>query len=171
VDPAIQRFLLLRIDVSLPDQAAESGLDMRTRAAEAVVKVEMPEGRIEVVAPEQANHAAAEPDAFRVAGRPAQGAGSLGDFVDLLLAFLRGIGLRGIGGRFLRLGWLAVPALRKGCRSEDSQSGRTAKHGKNLTQLERKQHCPRRMCFYLVLRRPSRPVCNRIGTLIRRCFL
>ena len=69
MNAAVQRLLLLRIDVSLPDQAAESGLDMRTRAAEAVVKVEMPEGRIEVVAPEQANHAAAEPDAFGVAGR------------------------------------------------------------------------------------------------------
>ena len=47
----------------------------------------MAEGGIEVVAPEQAHHPAAEPDAFRVGGRTAQELGGLGEFVDLLLSF------------------------------------------------------------------------------------
>ena len=38
---------------------------MGAGAAEAVIKIEVAEGRIEVVAPEQVNHAAAKPDAFR----------------------------------------------------------------------------------------------------------
>ena len=70
MDPAVQRFLLLRIDVSLPDQAAESGLNMRARAAEAVVKVEMPKGCIQVIAPQQAHHPAAEPDALGLPAGP-----------------------------------------------------------------------------------------------------
>ncbi len=72
----------LGIDMALPDQAAESGLDMRARAAETVVEVEVAEGGVEVVAPQQADHAAAEPDAFRVAGRPVEQARRLGDLVD-----------------------------------------------------------------------------------------
>jgi len=120
MNPAVQRFLLLRIDVSLPDQAAESGLDVRAGAAEAVVEVEVPEGRIQVVPPKQAYHAAAKPDAFGVASRPAQGTGSLGDLIDFLLAFLGGIRLGGVGGRFLRLGRLAIAVLRKGRRSKDT---------------------------------------------------
>ena len=63
-------FRRFRIDaVSLPNHAAERRLDMAARAAEAVVEIEMPERRIEVVAPEQVDDAAAEPDAFRIAGR------------------------------------------------------------------------------------------------------
>ena len=42
------------------------------RAAEAVVEIEMAEGGIEIVAPEQADHPPAEPDAFRIAGGPAE---------------------------------------------------------------------------------------------------
>ena len=51
-------------------------------AAKPVVKVEVAEGGVEVVAPEQADHPAAEPDAFRVAGRPGEQAGGFGDLVD-----------------------------------------------------------------------------------------
>ena len=40
--------------------------------------------------------------------------------VDFLLAFLGGIGLGGIGGLFLRLGRLAIAALRKGRRGKDT---------------------------------------------------
>ena len=52
----------------------------------------MPESRIEIVAPEKADHATAEPDAFRVAGRPAQGTGRRGNLGDLLLTFLGVLG-------------------------------------------------------------------------------
>ena len=80
--PAIQAFRGLGVDMALPHQAAESGLDMRARAAEPVVKVEVAEGGIEIVAPQQADHPAAEPDAFRVAGRPGEQARRFGDLVD-----------------------------------------------------------------------------------------
>src|SRR5262245_44214695 len=86
----------LRIDVSLPHDAAEGRLDVAGRAAEPVVQVEMAEGGIEIVAPEQADHPPAEPDAFRAAGRTAQELLRLGKFVD----FLWGIFAVG-GGRLL----------------------------------------------------------------------
>ena len=41
-----------------------------------------------------------------------------------------------------------LPALRKGRWGKDIQRSRAAKYGKSPTQLERKQHCPRRMCFF-----------------------
>ena len=58
-----------RIDRTLLHHAAESRLDMPARAAEAVIKVEVPESGIEIVAPKQVDDAPAEPDAFRIAGR------------------------------------------------------------------------------------------------------
>src|SRR6185312_7723767 len=149
------------IDVSLPDKAAESGLNMRAWAAETIVKIEMPEGGVEVVAPEQANHAAAEPDAFRIARRAGQNAGRLGDLIDLFLTFLDRV-----GSRFLRFGRFTIAALGIGGGSETQGAG-AAQHGKNLTQLECRTHCPRRICLM-----PSHAsVCSLIGTPLRRCFL
>ena len=52
----------------------------------------MAEGCVEVVAPEQADHPAAEPDAFRIAGRAGEDARRLGNLVDTLLPFLGGVG-------------------------------------------------------------------------------
>ena len=103
--PPVKGLLGLGIDVSLPDQTAEGRLDMGAGAAETVVKVEVAKGSIEIVAPQQGYHAAAEPDALRVAGRAGQEAGSLGDLVDLFLSFLDCIGVW-----FLRLRGLAVSA-------------------------------------------------------------
>jgi len=68
----------------MQQQAAESCLDMAARAAEAVVKVEMAEGGIEIVAPQEAHHPAAEPNAFGIAGRTTQRLLRFGKFVDLL---------------------------------------------------------------------------------------
>jgi hypothetical protein len=53
--------------------------------------------------------------------------------------------------------------LRENGRNDEKQARHTTEHGKNLTQLERKPHCPRRM-FVL----SPYPVCDPIGTLIRR---
>ena len=78
----------LGIDVALADQAAERRLDMAARAAEAVVEVEMAEGGIEIVAPEQVDHAPAQPDAFRIAGRAAQGLAASANSSIFLLAVL-----------------------------------------------------------------------------------
>ena len=77
-------------------QAAEGGLDMAAGATEAVVQVEMAERGIEVVPPHQADHAAAEPDAFGVSGRAVDGLRRLDEFVGLALVVLAGVG--GIGG-------------------------------------------------------------------------
>jgi hypothetical protein len=59
VDPAIQAVLGFGIDVTLAYHAAESGLDMRAWAAKPVVKVEVAEGGVEVIAPQQVSTRAA----------------------------------------------------------------------------------------------------------------
>jgi hypothetical protein len=103
MDPAGQGFGHLGIDLAAKaGQAAERGLDVAAGAAEPVVQVEVPERGIEIVAPHQADHAAAEPDAFRVAGRAVDRLGGFDEFVGLALAVLDGIG-RGGGRRFARL--------------------------------------------------------------------
>ncbi len=150
MDPPIQGLLGLGIDVSLPDKATEGGLDMRAGAAETIVQVEMAEGGIEIVAPEERNHTPAKPDAFRVSGRPGQQPRRLGDLVDLFLAFLGSV-----SGGLLRLGWLAVTAtLGEGGWTIETKGRRATKHGKSLTQLDRETHCPRRM--FVLARTPVR---------------
>ena len=72
---------------------------MAAGAAEPVVEVEVAERGIEVVPPHQADHAAAEPDAFGIAGRAVDGLRGLDEFVGLALVVLGGVG--GIGGRRL----------------------------------------------------------------------
>ena len=110
MDLAIEGFLGLGINVSLADKATESGLNMCTGAAETVIKVEVAEGRIKIVPPEQGHYTAPEPYTFRIAGRSGKGPGGFRDFVNLFLAFLGGI-----GGWFRRLGGLSVAAaLREG---------------------------------------------------------
>ena len=100
VDTSVERVRSLGINVSLADEAAEGGLDMARRTAEPVVKVEMAEGGIEVVAPEQADHPPAQPQAFRVGGRAAQQLLCFGKFVDLLLGVLD-VARRRLLGRLL----------------------------------------------------------------------
>ena len=98
VDAAVEGFGHLGVDLAAKaGQAAEGRLDMAAGAAEPVVEIEMAERGIEVVAPHQADHAAAEPDAFGVAARAVDGLGRLDEFVGLALVVLVGVG--GIGGR------------------------------------------------------------------------
>jgi len=81
--PPVQAVRGLWIDrVGMQHQAAESRLNMAARAAEAVVQVEMPEGGIQIVPPQQADHPVAEPDAFGIAGRTVERVLRLGIFVD-----------------------------------------------------------------------------------------
>ena len=94
MDASVKGLLSLWINVSLPNQAAEGGLDMGAGAAKTVVKVEMTESRIQVVPPQQTNHPAAQPNTLRITRRPTQNAGCLGDFVDLLLGFLGSVSRR-----------------------------------------------------------------------------
>ena len=96
VNPSVQGFRHLGVDGAETHQAAEGRLDVAARAAEPIVEVEVTEGGVEVVAPHQANHAAAEPDAFRVPGRAIEYLLRLDEFVGLALVVLGRV--RGIGG-------------------------------------------------------------------------
>jgi hypothetical protein len=131
MNPAVQAFLGLWVHMALADQATESGLDVCGRAPEAVVKVEMAEGGIEIVPPQQADDAAAEPDAFRIAGSAGQDAGSLGDFVDFLLAVFDGLFGRRLFGRGATTATLGE---RSACGQAEGQHGKrtqksTQRHG------------------------------------------
>jgi len=103
-------------------EAAERRLDMAAGATETIVEVEVTERGIEVVEPHQAHDAAAEPDAFGIAGRAVEGLGGFDEFVGLALVVLGGIGGLGrvTGGGFglliLRVG---VAALGKGVSGTD----------------------------------------------------
>ena len=66
--PAVQGFRNLEIRVTLADQAPESRLDVAGRTAKAIVKIEVAEGGVEVVAPEQPDYTSAEPNAFGIGG-------------------------------------------------------------------------------------------------------
>jgi len=88
MDASVQAVGGLRIDVvAVQDQAAEARLDVGARAAETVVEIEMAEGGVEIVSPEQVDDAAAEPHAFRIAGRSAHRALGFGELIDLLRLF------------------------------------------------------------------------------------
>ena len=95
---AIGGFGINRIGVQ--NQAAERHLDMATRTAKAVIEVEVAKRRVQIVAPKQADYPAAEPDAFRVAGRPVQDMLRFGEFIDFL-GFFGAI----FGGVFSALFW------------------------------------------------------------------
>ena len=70
--------------IGVQNQAAERHLDMAARTAEPVIEVEVAKSGVQIVAPKQADYPPAKPDAFRVAGRPAQGMLRFGKFIDFL---------------------------------------------------------------------------------------
>ena len=108
MDPGIEGFDRLRIDIALADDTTKRKLDVLARTAEPVVEIDVTERGIEVVAVHQGNHPAAEPDAFRIAGRAVDGLSGLGELVDLALVVLGDVA--GVGRRFARL-VLIVAAL------------------------------------------------------------
>jgi hypothetical protein len=57
---------------------------MAARTAEAFVEIEVAERGIEIIAPEQVDDAASEPDALRIVGRSGDGALGLGEFINFL---------------------------------------------------------------------------------------
>ena len=69
-------------DRTLLHHAAEGRLDMSARAAEPVIQVEVAEGGVEIVLQKPMDHAAAEPDAFRIAGRTGHLLGDFGQIVQ-----------------------------------------------------------------------------------------
>jgi hypothetical protein len=88
VHPSMERVGSFGIDVSLPHDAAESRLDMSRRTAEPIVEIEVAKGRVEIVTPKEAYHAASEPQAFRASGSSPQNLLRFGKFVDSLLRVL-----------------------------------------------------------------------------------
>lgn len=82
-------------------QATEARLDMTARAAEAIVEIEVTEGRIEVVEPHQADETAAEPYALRIAGGTVQDLCGFCKFIGTALTVPGGFrrGSCGIGRR------------------------------------------------------------------------
>jgi hypothetical protein len=98
MNTVVQALLHLVVDLRTESgQAAEGRLDVPTGTAKPVVEIEMPEGRVKIVAPHQANDPATEPDAFRVPGRAVDSLRRFNEFVGFMLIVLGGIG--GICGR------------------------------------------------------------------------
>jgi hypothetical protein len=91
VDPAgmntsAQAFRCFGVDGAKAHETPERRLNVAAGAAKPVVQIEMAEGGVEIVAPHQDHHAAAEPDAFRVSGRAIEGLRRLDEFIGLALA-------------------------------------------------------------------------------------
>ena len=125
MNPAVEGFCDFRIDLPAEaGQATERRLDVAAGTAEAVVQIEMPKRGIEIVEPHQEDHAAAEPDAFRVSGRPADGLRRLDKLISFALVVLGGLGrLRrvcrpGLAGLVLGVG---IAALGEGTSDTDQQ--------------------------------------------------
>jgi hypothetical protein len=97
-------FLSLRIyDRTLLHHAPEGGLDVPAGASEAVIQIEVPEGRIEIILEEAMDHTAADPDAFRISGRTGHLLRDFGKIVQplgIFLGLLRGL-LLGLVGLFV----------------------------------------------------------------------
>lgn len=116
MDTRVQGFGGFRIDIALSHDAPERRLNVTAGTTEAVVQLEMPEGRVEVVAPQQADDALAQPDAFGSRGRTLQGAARLDGLVRprlplgpdriVRLAALGRLRLRRLRGRLRRRGLL-----------------------------------------------------------------
>lgn len=121
------------------DQASERRLDMAARAAKPVVEIEVPEGGIEVIAPHQSHHAAAKPNALRIAGRAVDSLGCFREFVDFTLTVLGNVGWGLFGRLFLSLGVTALgrsgpdPDQKGEGRQSDALKKSNSKPGTNAT--------------------------------------
>ena len=115
---------------------------MAAGAAEPVVQIEVPERGIEVVAPHQADHAPAEPDAFGVSGRAIDGLRRLDEFVGLALVVLVGVSGTGggrLGGLILRrrgpaLGERSARSDQEGQARDEARSGEVAQNRNSRTR-------------------------------------
>jgi hypothetical protein len=126
MDAVGQTLRHLRIDVAVPHETAERHLDMPARAAETIIQIEMAKGCIEIITPEQADNAAAEPDAFRLPRPALDQALGLSELIDLALPLLDRIGR--LPGLLLLLSCFRIAALGEGRsakRDKGSASGGT----------------------------------------------
>src|ERR1700722_4862208 len=86
----------------MQQQAAERSLDMGAGTAKTIVQIEVAKRGVQIVAPKQADHSPAEPDAFRITLRTIQRLLGFGKLIDLLRRLVGGRGLVG------RLGIIAL---------------------------------------------------------------
>src|SRR5215475_2919467 len=77
----------LGIRIADPHDATERSLDVARRAAEPVIQLHVPEGRIEIITVKESDGAPAEPDALRLTGRTVQQLGRFGNLIHLLGVF------------------------------------------------------------------------------------
>jgi hypothetical protein len=121
VDTAVERFGHFWVNLAAEaGEAAKGSLDVAARAAKAIIEIEMAEGGVQIVAPHQAHHSPAKPNAFGVARRPVYDLCGFGKFVGLALVLLGGVSRaigRGFAGLVLgmvsTLGWSACRAEQK----------------------------------------------------------
>jgi hypothetical protein len=98
MNPTAQAIRYLGIDQrKKPGQTTKSCLNVAARAAEPIVKIKMPECRVEVITVHQNHHPATKPDAFRVSRRTVEGLGSFNELVGFVLIVLGCIGRRFAG--------------------------------------------------------------------------
>jgi hypothetical protein len=142
MNAAAQRIGFFGVDRSESDQTTECRLDVATRASEAIVEIEMTEGRIQVIAPHQNDHATAEPDAFRISRRTVDDACGFDEFVGFARAVFGAVSpiCRVSCGRLVLILSSKITALRY--RPADAEQQGDARNGKTAQQrfLEPKQH-------------------------------
>ena len=139
MNASIERLRHLGVDFrAKTGQAPKCRLDVATGTTEAVVEIEMPKGGIEIVVPHQAHHAATEPDAFGIAGRPVDGLRRLDELVGLALIILGGISRIGRRRLALLLG-AKVAALSDGA-SDTDQEGKPGHGEKAQNRILKLEH-------------------------------
>ena len=147
MDAAVEGLGHLGVDLAAKaGQAAERRLDMAAGAAEPVVEVEVPERGVEIVAPHQADHAAAEPDAFGVSGRAVDGLGRLDEFVGLALVVLAtsaGLAAGGLPGLILGRGCRSGRTRRRSDQEGQAGSGESGAKPQLLDQAPVDAYIPR----------------------------
>jgi hypothetical protein len=118
----VGRFLILLFYVALPHDAPEADLDVLARTAEPVIKIKVPEGSVEVVAPHQADRAFAQPNALGARRRAGHDPAGFGNLIEAPGAVLAGLALAWLGR--LRVCILGLQrGRRERCRAEKNRKG------------------------------------------------
>ena len=132
---ALSGFRRFPVDIALADDAAEGRLDMAAGAAEAVVEIEMAEGGIEIVAPQQADHAAAQPDAFGIPGRAGDRAAASANSASGFLTFFRISPAARLSLRLVLAALGKCGGRCEGQRGRQTGSGQDTRTGKDIGSL------------------------------------
>ena len=135
MDAAVQRVRGFQVGDAKARDTAECRLDVAARAAETVVQIEVTKSGIEIVPEHQADRPLAKPNALGIAGRPVDGLGRLGEFIDLVLGVLRCV-RTGWRSRFVLIGRPEIAALSGGQSSP--KQGDERKRGDTLEDSGRK---------------------------------